>query len=105
MIELQREKLCVPTPAPAFHTAATGSCSLTPLFTSYYIVLLCCSPCIPVPHSWPRPQPTFILQAAHAVLQQQETGKPVYKVKNVSLNTLCRSYNAPVNPRKDQVSA
>ncbi|CAL4137846.1 unnamed protein product, partial [Meganyctiphanes norvegica] len=45
----------------------------------------------------------FDTQAAHAVLQQQETGKPVYKVKNVSLNTLCRSYNAPVNPRKDQV--
>ena len=46
----------------------------------------------------------FLLQAAHAVLQQQETGKPVYKVKNVSLNTLCRAYNAPINPRKDQVS-
>lgn len=45
----------------------------------------------------------WYLQAAHAVLEQQETGKPVYKVKNVSLNTLCRSYNAPVNPRKDQV--
>ncbi|XP_050737411.1 egalitarian protein homolog [Eriocheir sinensis] len=45
----------------------------------------------------------FDTQAAHAVLQQQETGKPVYKVKNVSLNTLCRSYNAPVNPRKDQM--
>ncbi|XP_069960488.1 uncharacterized protein [Cherax quadricarinatus] len=45
----------------------------------------------------------FDTQAAHAVLQQQETGKPVYKVKNISLNTLCRSYNAPVNPRKDQM--
>ena len=46
----------------------------------------------------------FYLQAAHAVLQQQETGKPVYKVKNVSLNALCRSFNAPLNPRKDYVS-
>ena len=45
----------------------------------------------------------FYLQAAHAVLQLQETGKPVYKVKNVSLNALCELYNAPVNPMKEQV--
>jgi len=45
----------------------------------------------------------FDTQAAHAVLQLQETGKPVYKVKNVSLNALCELYNAPVNPMKDQV--
>ena len=46
----------------------------------------------------------FNLQAAHAVLQLQETGKPVYKVKNVSLNALCELYNAPINPMKEQVS-
>lgn len=45
----------------------------------------------------------FYLQAAHAVLQLQETGKPVYKVKNVSLNALCELYSAPVNPMKEQV--
>jgi len=45
----------------------------------------------------------FDTQAAHAVLQLQETGKPVYKVKNVSLNALCELYNAPINPMKDQV--
>jgi exonuclease 3'-5' domain-containing protein 1 len=44
-----------------------------------------------------------LLQAAHAVLQLQELGKPVYKVKNVSLNALCEMYNAPVNPMKDQL--
>ena len=38
------------------------------------------------------------------MLQLQETGKPVYKVKNVSLNALCELYNAPVNPMKEQVS-
>ena len=51
--------------------------------------------------------PTFshflIPQAAHAVLQLQDTGKPVYKVKNVSLNALCDLYGAPVNPMKEQV--
>merc|ERR1712012_425187 len=45
----------------------------------------------------------FDTQAAHAVLQLQDTGKPVYKVKNVSLNALCELYNAPVNPMKEQV--
>jgi exonuclease 3'-5' domain-containing protein 1 len=45
----------------------------------------------------------LIFQAAHAVIQQQETGKPVYKVKNVSLNALCELYDAPVNPMKEQV--
>ncbi len=43
------------------------------------------------------------MQAAHAVIQLQETGKPVYKVKNVSLNALCELYDAPVNPMKEQV--
>ena len=37
------------------------------------------------------------------MLQLQDTGKPVYKVKNVSLNALCELYNAPVNPMKEQV--
>ncbi|KAL7050416.1 hypothetical protein ACKWTF_004072 [Chironomus riparius] len=45
----------------------------------------------------------FDTQSAHAVLQYQETGKQVYKVKNVSLNTLCEMYNAPPNPMKDQL--
>lgn len=30
-------------------------------------------------------------------------GKQVYKVKNVSLNTLCEIYGAPKNPMKDQL--
>ena len=45
----------------------------------------------------------FDTQAAHAVLQVQETGVPVYKVNNVSLNALCELYNAPLNPMKDEV--
>lgn len=45
----------------------------------------------------------FDTQAAHAVLQFQETGKPVYKVKNVNLNTLCDHYGAPCNPLKEQL--
>lgn len=45
----------------------------------------------------------FDTQAAHAVLQYQDHSKPVYKVKNVSLNTLCELYNAPINPMKDQL--
>ncbi|CAK9832566.1 Egalitarian protein homolog [Anthophora retusa] len=45
----------------------------------------------------------FDTQAAHAVLQYQETGKPVYKVKNVNLNTLCDHYGAPCNPLKEQL--
>lgn len=45
----------------------------------------------------------LIFQSAHAVLQYQESGKQVYKVKNVSLNTLCEQYNAPQNPMRDQL--
>lgn len=37
------------------------------------------------------------------MLQYQDNGKQVYKVKNVSLNTLCEMYNAPQNPMKDQL--
>lgn len=37
------------------------------------------------------------------MLQFQETGKPVYKVKNVNLNTLCDLYGAPSNPLKEQL--
>lgn len=37
------------------------------------------------------------------MLQFQETGKPVYKVKNVNLNTLCDHYGAPCNPLKEQL--
>jgi exonuclease 3'-5' domain-containing protein 1 len=43
------------------------------------------------------------VQAAHAVLQLQQTGKPVYKVKNISLNALCELYEAPINPMKEQL--
>lgn len=45
----------------------------------------------------------FDTQSAHAVLQFQDHNKPVYKVKNVSLNTLCEIYKAPINPMKDQL--
>ncbi|XP_017891560.1 egalitarian protein homolog [Ceratina calcarata] len=45
----------------------------------------------------------FDTQSAHAVLQFQETGKPVYKVKNVNLNTLCDHYGVPCNPLKEQL--
>lgn len=44
-----------------------------------------------------------MLQAAHALLQFQETGKPVYKTKNISLSSLCELYSVPVNPMKDQL--
>lgn len=50
-------------------------------------------------------QNIFDTQAAHAVLELQDHGKPVYKVKNVSLNALCDYYGASVNPIKDQVKA
>ncbi|KAL2720845.1 egalitarian protein [Vespula squamosa] len=45
----------------------------------------------------------FDTQTAHAVIQFQETGKPVYKVKNVNLNILCDHYGAPCNPLKEQL--
>lgn len=45
----------------------------------------------------------FDTQSAHAVLQYQDQGKQVYKVKNVSLNTLCELYNSPLNPMKDHL--
>lgn len=45
----------------------------------------------------------FVAQAAHALLQYQETNKPVYKTKNISLSSLCEHYSVPVNPMKDQL--
>ncbi|KAH8321421.1 hypothetical protein KR074_004371 [Drosophila pseudoananassae] len=45
----------------------------------------------------------FDTQAAHAILQYQESGKQVYKAKYISLNSLCEQYNAPCNPIKDQL--
>lgn len=45
----------------------------------------------------------FDTQSAHAVLQFQDQHKPVYKVKNVSLNSLCEYYRVPINPMKDQL--
>ncbi|XP_077495590.1 egl_like_exo domain-containing protein isoform X3 [Amblyomma americanum] len=50
-------------------------------------------------------QNVFDTQAAHAALQQQDLGKPVHKVKNVSLGTLCALYGGPTNPRRDQVKS
>lgn len=50
-------------------------------------------------------QNVFDTQAAHASLQQQDLGKPVHKVKNVSLGTLCALYGGPTNPRRDQVKS
>lgn len=47
----------------------------------------------------------FDTQSAHAVLQYQDQGKQVYKVKNLSLNTLCELYNAPPNPMKEQLKS
>ena len=47
----------------------------------------------------------FDTQAAHAVLELQDHGKPVYKVKSVSLNALCDAYGASANPVKDQIKA
>ncbi|XP_066590368.1 egalitarian protein homolog [Prorops nasuta] len=48
-------------------------------------------------------QNVFDTQVAHAVLQFQETGNPVHKVRNVNLNTLCEQYGAPCNLLKDQI--
>ncbi|KAK0085449.1 hypothetical protein PV325_005224 [Microctonus aethiopoides] len=45
----------------------------------------------------------FDTQAAHAIIQCQDTGKPVDKVKNVNLNTLCEIYGAPCNLLKGQL--
>ncbi|XP_014215546.1 uncharacterized protein LOC106644518 [Copidosoma floridanum] len=45
----------------------------------------------------------FDTQAAHSVIEYQNTGKPVYKVKNATLNTLCEFYGAPCNMLKEQV--
>ncbi|XP_057330635.1 egalitarian protein homolog [Microplitis mediator] len=45
----------------------------------------------------------FDTQAAHAVIQFQDTGKPVDKVKNVNFNTLCDLYGAPCNLLKNQL--
>lgn len=47
----------------------------------------------------------FDTQAAHAVLEMQENGKPIHKVKNESLNALCDLYGSSVNPLKDQLKA
>ncbi|EEB12082.1 conserved hypothetical protein [Pediculus humanus corporis] len=43
----------------------------------------------------------FDTKSAHAVIQMQEMGKPVHKVKDVSLNTLYEIYNLPTNPMKE----
>ena len=45
----------------------------------------------------------FDTQAAHVVLTHQNTGKPVSKVNNVSLNHLCELYKGPSNPLKDEI--
>ena len=43
-------------------------------------------------------------QSAHAVLELQDQGKPVYKAKSVSFSSLCDMYGASPNPLKDQAS-
>lgn len=47
----------------------------------------------------------FFFQAAHAVIEYQNSGKPVYKVKNANLNTLCELYGAPCNLFKEQLKS
>jgi exonuclease 3'-5' domain-containing protein 1 len=42
----------------------------------------------------------FDTQAAHAVLQQQDTDMPAHAVNTISLNALCKLHNAPVNDLK-----
>lgn len=37
------------------------------------------------------------------MIQFQETGQPVYKAKNCSLNAICEKYGLPVNISKDQL--
>lgn len=43
------------------------------------------------------------MQAAHAIVQFQDSGKQVYKAKYISLNSLCEQYSAPINPIKEQL--
>lgn len=45
----------------------------------------------------------IIFQAAYALLQFQDENKPVYKTKNISLNSLCELYSLPTNAMKDQL--
>ncbi|CAI6345107.1 unnamed protein product [Macrosiphum euphorbiae] len=45
----------------------------------------------------------FDIQAAIAIIQFQETGQPVYKAKNLSLNAICEMYGLPINSSKDQL--
>ena len=47
----------------------------------------------------------FDTRSAHAVLQHKLTGRPVYKVKNLGLSTLCQLYEAPGNPKKEQLKS
>lgn len=37
------------------------------------------------------------------MIQFQETGQPVYKAKNCSLNSICEKYGLPINSSKDQL--
>lgn len=45
----------------------------------------------------------FDTQVAYAVLQQQQTGRQVYKVKSVSLATLCEFHSIAVHPDRERV--
>ena len=48
----------------------------------------------------------FDTQVAHSIIQQQNTGRPAYKAKYVSLNNLCELYAGPnlqSNPKKEQM--
>lgn len=41
-------------------------------------------------------------QAAHCVLQLQDTGRAIHKVKTITLNAMCENYNLPSNPFKGE---
>jgi exonuclease 3'-5' domain-containing protein 1 len=46
----------------------------------------------------------FDTQVAHSIIQQQNTGRPAYKAKYISLNILCELYGGPKsNPKKEQM--
>ncbi|CAG2107595.1 unnamed protein product [Medioppia subpectinata] len=48
----------------------------------------------------------FDTQVSHSIIQQQNTGRPAYKAKYISLNHLCELYGGagcPSNPKKEQM--
>ena len=45
----------------------------------------------------------LMFQAAFWVIEHKNSGKPVYKVKQTTLNNLCEMYGAPINPYKEHM--